>query len=135
MDVDEEIEVDVTKGRLKTKGRGHRARQDGNDSEIGRGGVFESIDSAKGAPRPRGDPRAAMRKLRAAGGPVKSVEGWIARRPRLRYDAAARARPSARAARPPARRPDARRRRSSRRTSTRRRRRRTSSTSSASSAR
>ena len=54
MDVDEEIEVDVTKGRLKTKGRGHRARQDGNDSEIGRGGVFESIDSAKGAPRPRG---------------------------------------------------------------------------------
>lgn len=58
MDVDEEIEVDVTKGRLKTKGRGHRARQDGNDSEIGRGGVFESIDSAKG-------------------GPVKSVEGWI----------------------------------------------------------
>ena len=47
----EEIEVDVTKGRLKTKGRGHRSRQDGNDSEIGRGGVFESIDaSAKGAP-------------------------------------------------------------------------------------
>ena len=48
-----------------------------------------------------------MRKLRAAGGPVKSVEGWIARRPRLRCDAAARARPTrARAAPagPPARR-------------------------------
>mmetsp|Transcript_31586 Transcript_31586/g.97669 ORF Transcript_31586/g.97669 Transcript_31586/m.97669 type:complete len:149 (-) Transcript_31586:38-484(-) len=44
--------------RNKRKGRGHRARQDGNDSEIGRGGQFDTVGSDKS-------------------GPVKSVEGWI----------------------------------------------------------
>ena len=93
-----DIELDVDAGRLKIKGRGHRNRQDGNDSEIGRGGAFESVgDSAKGAHQPacpgaarpharartrRGTPECARhsRAARRAGGPIKSVEGWIARR-------------------------------------------------------
>ena len=58
------LEIDVSsaasgKGsaRLRTKGRGHRDRTDGNDSELSRG-TFDSTASA-------------------GAGPVKSVEGWI----------------------------------------------------------
>ena len=43
--------------RLRTKGRGHRDRTDGNDSELSRG-TFDSTASS-------------------GAGPVKSVEGWI----------------------------------------------------------
>ena len=43
--------------RLRTKGRGHRDRTDGNDSELSRG-TFDSTASS-------------------GTGPVKSVEGWI----------------------------------------------------------
>mmetsp|Transcript_10704 Transcript_10704/g.31912 ORF Transcript_10704/g.31912 Transcript_10704/m.31912 type:complete len:138 (-) Transcript_10704:23-436(-) len=53
-----EIEIDVGSGRLKTKGRGHKAREDGNDSELSKG----HFDSGDGSLR---------------GGPVRSVEGWI----------------------------------------------------------
>lgn len=94
---DDMVEVDVTKGSLKMKGRGHRNRQDGNDSEIGRGGEFESMDGGKkGAPTSwsrralpflrggeegRGEDRSvAATAPHAVGGPLKSVEGWIARR-------------------------------------------------------
>ena len=58
------LEIDVSsaasgKGsaRLRTKGRGHRDRTDGNDSELSRG-TFDSTASS-------------------GAGPVKSVEGWI----------------------------------------------------------
>ena len=58
------LEIDVSsaasgKGsaRLRTKGRGHRDRTDGNDSELSRG-TFDSTASS-------------------GTGPVKSVEGWI----------------------------------------------------------
>ena len=58
------LEIDVSsaasgKGsaRLRTKGRGHRDRTDGNDSELSRG-TFDSTASS-------------------GSGPVKSVEGWI----------------------------------------------------------
>ena len=58
------LEIDVSsaasgKGsaRLRTKGRGHRDRTDGNDSELS-GGTFDSTASS-------------------GSGPVKSVEGWI----------------------------------------------------------
>ena len=58
------LEIDVAsaasgKGsaRLRTKGRGHRDRTDGNDSELSRG-TFDSTASS-------------------GAGPVKSVEGWI----------------------------------------------------------
>ena len=58
------LEIDVSsaasgKGsaRLRTKGRGHRDRTDGNDSELRRG-TFDSTASS-------------------GTGPVKSVEGWI----------------------------------------------------------
>ena len=58
------LEIDVSsaasgKGgaRLRTKGRGHRDRTDGNDSELSRG-TFDSTTSS-------------------GAGPVKSVEGWI----------------------------------------------------------
>ena len=58
------LEIDVSsaasgKGgaRLRTKGRGHRDRTDGNDSELSRG-TFDSTVSS-------------------GAGPVKSVEGWI----------------------------------------------------------
>ena len=58
------LEIDVSsaasgKGsaRLRTKGRGHRDRRDGNDSELSRG-TFDSTASS-------------------GAGPVKSVEGWI----------------------------------------------------------
>ena len=53
-----EIEINVGSGRLKTKGRGHKAREDGNDSELSKG----HFDSGDGSLR---------------GGPVRSVEGWI----------------------------------------------------------
>ena len=58
------LEIDVSsaasgKGsaRLRTKGRGHRDRTDGNDPELSRG-TFDSTASS-------------------GAGPVKSVEGWI----------------------------------------------------------
>ena len=58
------LEIDVSsaasgKGsaRLRTKGRGHRDRTDGNDSKLSRG-TFDSTASS-------------------GAGPVKSVEGWI----------------------------------------------------------
>ena len=58
------LEIDVSsaasgKGsaRLRTKGRGHRDRTDGNDAELSRG-TFDSTASS-------------------GSGPVKSVEGWI----------------------------------------------------------
>ena len=58
------LEIDVSsaasgKGsaRLRTKGRGHRDRTDGNASELSRG-TFDSPASS-------------------GSGPVKSVEGWI----------------------------------------------------------
>ena len=58
------LEIDVSsaasgKGsaRRRTKGRGHRDRTDGNDSELSRG-TFDSTASS-------------------GAGPVKSVEGWI----------------------------------------------------------
>ena len=58
------LEIDVSsaasgKGsaRLRTKGRGHRDRTDGNDSGLSRG-TFDSTASS-------------------GTGPVKSVEGWI----------------------------------------------------------
>ena len=58
------LEIDVSsaasgKGstRLRTKGRGHRDRTDGNDSELSRG-TFDSTASS-------------------GAGLVKSVEGWI----------------------------------------------------------
>ena len=58
------LEIDVSsaasgKGsaRLRTKGRGHRDRTDGNDSELSRGTIDSTASSGAG--------------------PVKSVEGWI----------------------------------------------------------
>ena len=58
------LEIDVSSAasgkasaRLRTKGRGHRDRTDGNDSELSRG-TFDSTASS-------------------GTGPVKSVEGWI----------------------------------------------------------